>query len=169
MPKPRTVRAFSAGGVVFRRVADARAIASAQAVPQAVDAARASAEVVLVGRARENFWVLPKGTPQPGETTEQVALREVSEETGVSARIVAELGSIHYWFSRRGVRFNKEVFYYLMQAIGGSVEEHDHEYDDARWFPTAEAAQRLTFENEASILRQAEPLIADVLQRDRPA
>ena len=60
--------------------------------------------MVLVGRASEDFWVLPKGTPMAGETTEQVALREVAEETGVTARIVGEVGSIHYWFSRRGVR-----------------------------------------------------------------
>ena len=34
-------------------------------------------------------WTLPKGTPDADETTEQTALREVREETGLEVRIVA--------------------------------------------------------------------------------
>jgi len=147
MPKVRTENAFSAGGVVFRR-RSARADASASRPPTGFD-------VVLVGQASDDFWVLPKGTPAPGETTEQAALREVREETGVTVRILDRLGSIHYWFSRRGVRFSKEVLYYLMEATGGDVALHDHEYDDARWFPLDEAATRLAHLNEAEIMRQA--------------
>jgi 8-oxo-dGTP pyrophosphatase MutT (NUDIX family) len=154
MTKPRTVRAFSAGGVVYRRTA------APDASGRDGERVGELAEVVLVGRASEDFWVLPKGTPMAGETTEQVALREVAEETGVTARIVGEVGSIHYWFSRRGVRYNKEVFYYLMEAVGGDVSLHDHEYDDARWFPLAEASRHVAYANEEEIMRRAAAMIA---------
>jgi 8-oxo-dGTP pyrophosphatase MutT (NUDIX family) len=168
MPKYRTVRAFSAGGVVFRqgREAGGGSVAAGSAPQLEVLSstsgigAAAGAEVVLVGRASEDYWVLPKGTPAPNETTPEVALREVREETGLTTRIVSELGSIHYWFVRKGVRFNKEVFYFLMEATGGDVSLHDHEYDDARWFPVDAAQGRLTYENEADMLRRAIPLIA---------
>src|SRR5262245_32451122 len=103
MSKPRMVRAFSAGGVVFRR-------------PSSAAVTPSTPEGVLVGRRWEDFWVLPKGTPRSGEETPDVARREVAEETGITARIVDELGSIHYWFARGGVRYNKEVLYYLMEA-----------------------------------------------------
>lgn len=165
MPRVRTVRAFSAGGVLFRR--------APAPMPASVDAASAPTaaptngtlpvEVALVGRASEDFWVLPKGTPQPDETTEQVAVREVAEETGVIGRIVGEVGSVNYWFSRRGVRYNKEVFYYLMEAVNGDVALHDHEYDDARWFPLAEALERLTYANEADLVRHAHDDITRLL------
>lgn len=36
-------------------------------------------------------WTFPKGKPDPGETAEQAALREVAEETGHRARILAKL------------------------------------------------------------------------------
>jgi len=116
-------------------------------------------EVVLVGRPRDNNWTLPKGTPGQGESQEETALREVCEETGLTVRILEEIGSIHYWFSRRGVRYKKEVLHYLMEATGGDLSLHDHEYDEARWFPLAEAAQRLAHENEIEIVRRAEELI----------
>ena len=159
MSRPRTVRAFSAGGVLFRPRHLRQAAAQDQA-PTVEAPAQPPAEVVLVGRAWEDFWVLPKGTPRPGEETPDVALREVAEETGVTGRIVGELGSIHYWFSRHGTRFNKEVFYYLMEAAGGDVAQHDHEYDDAVWFPLPEALAHLTYPNEAEVLRAAAERIA---------
>lgn len=170
MPKSRTVRAFSAGGVVFRHasipsagagidVAERPASATIPFPPAPAEPSAPAVDIVLVGRASEEFWVLPKGTPAPNETIPEVALREVREETGVIARIIAELGSIHYWFVRKGVRFNKEVFYYLMEAIGGDVSLHDHEYDDARWFAIGEAQSRLTYENEAEMVRRAAVLI----------
>lgn len=116
-------------------------------------------EIVLVGHVRENIWTLPKGTPALNETREQTALREVREETGLDARIVGEAGVIEYTFTRRGVRYIKQVFHYLMLATGGSVAHHDHEYDEARWFPFAEALRVMTYENEIEIVHRAEPMI----------
>jgi ADP-ribose pyrophosphatase YjhB (NUDIX family) len=111
--------------------------------------------VVLVGHPAEESWVLPKGTPIAGETPEETALREVREESGIEPRIVGDLDSIQYWFTRKGVRYHKEVRHYLMEAVGGHVDAHDHEYAEARWFPIEEAITQLTHENEASVVRRA--------------
>lgn len=163
MSKYPTVRAFSAGGVVFRLSTPASSLAApastALVAPTTPTDPATVAHIILVGRAWEKFWVLPKGTPHPGETIEQVALREVAEETGVHARILSELGSIHYWFSRQGVRYNKEVLYYLMEAVSGDVALHDHEYTDARWFALETAIDHLAYANEAEVMRRAVPLI----------
>lgn len=172
MPKFRTVRAFSAGGVVYRRqpqipqtpLSHAGGIADGIA-----DGTPDDVEIVLVGRASENFWVLPKGTPREGETTAEVALREVEEETGIQGRIVGELGSIHYWFSRRGTRFNKEVFYFLMEAVGGDVSRHDHEYEDALWFPLHDAARRLAYANEAEMVQIAQRMLWSWMETPKDA
>ena len=95
------------------------------------------------------------------------ALREVREETGLVTQVAGELGSIHYFFTRAGVRYSKEVFHYLLAATGGDVSLHDHEYDEARWFPLAEADSRLTFANEAGMVRKAVPLIERLLVDQR--
>lgn len=54
-----------------------------------------SARRVLLREPTNHFsgyvWTFPKGGPQPGETPEQTALREVLEETGYEAEIVCAL------------------------------------------------------------------------------
>ena len=44
-------------------------------------------------------WVLPKGTVEPGEDYKETALREVKEETGVSASIIKYIGKSQYSFN----------------------------------------------------------------------
>ena len=50
-------------------------------------------------RNRYEGWVLPKGTVEAGESFETTALREVKEETGVSAHIVEYIGKSEYTFN----------------------------------------------------------------------
>ncbi|HEY7347440.1 MAG TPA: NUDIX hydrolase [Ktedonobacterales bacterium] len=158
MQRNRSQRAFSAGGVIFRQGHTALPDPGAQKA-SAVDTRTDEIEVVLVGRSPSGIWALPKGTPRKGETVEQVALREVNEETGLQTRILANIGSIHYSFVRNTMRYEKEVRYFLMEPVGGDISLHDHEYDEVRWFPLAEAYQRLTYESDSHILRQAEGLV----------
>lgn len=141
-PRLRIEDIVSSGGIVYRHGAS-------------------GPEVVLCGRSFAGLWGLPKGTPLAGETLEQTAVREVTEETGLEVRIERKIGEIEYWFSRveQGVRFHKRVHHYLMVSTGGDTARHDHEYDTVRWFPLADAEKALTYPNEAEMLRRAAPLI----------
>ncbi len=165
MARARATRTFSAGGVVFR-VTPKPAASQASGAPASTLPAGdplADIEIALVGRTHADLWFLPKGTPRRAEPVEETALREVREETGLITRVVGELGSIHYTFSRDGMRFRKEVLHFLLEAVGGDVSLHDSEYDEARWFPLAEAERRLAYANEAELVRRAAPMIRRVL------
>jgi 8-oxo-dGTP pyrophosphatase MutT (NUDIX family) len=118
-------------------------------------------EVLLCGRSSDRIWALPKGTPEPHETIEETALREVREETGVEVEPDGLIGEVKYWFSRPqdGVRYYKTVHHFLLRAVGGDPSLHDHEFDEVRWFPVQEALRLLTYRNEARILRQALELV----------
>lgn len=168
MERYRTIRAYSAGGVVFRHASPACA-EQIQAADRAAERARAGMgiEVALVGWYQPAIWALPKGTPQEGETIEQVALREVQEETGLQVRLIGYVGNISYSFKREQVRYYKQVRHFLFEAIGGDVTLHDHEYDLAEWFSLAEAGRRLTYQNEITILYQAETILQRWLQHQQ--
>ncbi|MFI0483359.1 NUDIX hydrolase [Actinomadura sp. 9N215] len=44
---------------------------------------------------RQWHWEIPRGSPQPGETPEQTARRELHEEIGVPARSIEFLGDLY--------------------------------------------------------------------------
>ena len=123
-----------------------------------------SIEVALVGRSYSGMWALPKGTPKAGETFEQVAVREVQEETGLKVRLISYIGTISYSFIHDNTRFQKQVRHFLFEAIGGDTSLHDAEYDRVEWFSIPEALRRLTYQNEVNILSQAEDILDRWLQ-----
>ena len=170
MERLQTLRAYSAGGVVFRlspmqSSENDFAASNAQLDGKYPDLNPAIlVEVVLVGRSDPEMWALPKGTPHQGETIEQVAIREVQEETGLQVQLIAYIGNITYSFVRDHIRYQKQVRHFLLEAIGGDTALHDHEYDLVQWFPLAEACRRLTYPNEVQILSQAEEMLERWLQ-----
>ena len=113
----------------------------------------------MVGsRRRERVgvsWSLPKGTPIEGESFEETAAREVTEETGLDVVITGPLESISYSFVRDGVRIAKTVHYFLMEPTGGDLSAHDHEFEEVRWVTFARAASLLTFESERALVELA--------------
>jgi len=139
----RTATATSAGGIVVR---------FDDGIPSLVIGARRRDRDVLT-------WTLPKGTPNPGESREQTALREVAEETGLEVRITDELDSIEYWFVQRGTRIHKTVHYFLMEPVGGDLAGHDHEFDQVRWISFDQAPGLLTFETERALVAKAAEVV----------
>jgi hypothetical protein len=49
-----------------------------------------------------------------------------------------------------------------MEALGGDTSLHDHEYDEAAWFPIGEAERRLSFANERLVVSKAAAELADI-------
>jgi 8-oxo-dGTP pyrophosphatase MutT (NUDIX family) len=111
--------------------------------------------LVITPTGRPQVATLPKGGPQAGEPPEATAAREVREETGVEARIVARLGDVRYHYRRGGVRVFKTVGFYLCDYVSGDTADHDHEVEEARWVPLEEARTRLTYPGEREMIERA--------------
>jgi 8-oxo-dGTP pyrophosphatase MutT (NUDIX family) len=98
---------------------------------------------------------LPKGHPDPGESLEETAAREVREETGLAAEVVDKLGDVTYWYQREGRRILKKVAFYLFDHRGGSLDDHDDEIEEARWMALEDAARELSFKGEREMVQRA--------------
>ena len=141
--KPATIKKqTSSGGVIFRN-------------------SRKGIEVALIAVKNKTVWCLPKGAIDKNEDFQTAAVREVREETGLSGEVIDEIGKISYWYFSKdeNMRFNKTVYFYLMEYKSGNTDEHDQEVDDAQWFPIEEAIDKLAYRGEKEILQKAKEMI----------
>ena len=122
----------------------------------AVIAVRGGApHVALIATRRKTRWGLPKGAVSQGETSEQAALREVLEETGIEAEIVKPLDTIEYYFRAGDTLIRKRVDFYLMRYVAGELTPQLSEVDDVEWVELSEAIHRASFESERKLLENA--------------
>jgi ADP-ribose pyrophosphatase YjhB (NUDIX family) len=110
--------------------------------------------VVLIQRnvdPRKGFWSFPCGFMEMDETTEQAALRETREETGLDAELGPHLGTYSYpdgFFGGAVV-----VVVYRARVTGGSLRAAD-DVCDARWIaPTEIPWEKLAFKSSVSAFR----------------
>jgi 8-oxo-dGTP pyrophosphatase MutT (NUDIX family) len=118
---------------------------------------RADDVLVITPIGKRRVTGLPKGGPNPGESGEQTATREVREETGVNATVREPLGAVNYWYRRGGRRVYKTVHFFLFDYVSGSTDDHDHEVEEARWIPLAEARTVLSYPGERALIERALP------------
>jgi 8-oxo-dGTP diphosphatase len=140
----------AAGGLVRSR-APARRAADADPVESSP-----TTEILIVHRPKYDDWSFPKGKADPGESVEQTALREVREETGIDVRIIHRLPTVRYTYGRtEGIPRRKVVHYYLMEPASGSIEVNGYEIDRAEWTDPKQALDRLTYDHDRKLLRDA--------------
>jgi 8-oxo-dGTP pyrophosphatase MutT (NUDIX family) len=132
----------SAGGVVFR-VDDGQPL------------------FLLIRDSYQN-WGFPKGHLEEGELAEAAAVREVSEETGLSdLSLRGAIETIDWFFRFRGQLIHKVCHFFLMQTSESSTLPQRAEGITAcRWTRYEDAHDLVSYANARSVLRRAQEMVA---------
>jgi 8-oxo-dGTP pyrophosphatase MutT (NUDIX family) len=135
-------REFSAGAVIVRRLRGRWWFAA-----------------IRPGGKPEGTWALPKGNLGAGETPEETALREATEETGIAGVSLGKLGDVRYVYTLRGERIFKVVSFYLVRYRRGRIDDvpssFRHEVAESRWLPLEDAPRLLAYGGEREMARNA--------------
>lgn len=107
------------------------------------------------------MWSLPKGHIEEGETAAQTAIREVKEETGITAIVDCPLGTIDYWFVAEDRRVHKTVHHFMLIAQDHELSDEDVEVTEVAWVPLTELESRLAYADERRLVRKAKQLLSD--------
>jgi 8-oxo-dGTP pyrophosphatase MutT (NUDIX family) len=107
--------------------------------------------LIVAASDNPDIWVLPKGHIEKGETPEAAAVREVMEEAGVRASIVARVGESEYDVRGKTVR----VIFFLMQYEGEIARTESR---GLAWRRYEDALELLHFDSTRQLLRQAHAL-----------
>ena len=126
-----------------------------------VDSQRRAAVIGRMNNQGTLMWSLPKGHLEQGESLEAAAVREVTEETGITGRVLAPLGVIDFYFTAEGRRVHKTVHHYLLIAEGGELNNDDAEVEEVAWVPLDELPERLAYADERRLLARVPELLAD--------
>jgi 8-oxo-dGTP pyrophosphatase MutT (NUDIX family) len=169
------VREISAGGVVLRKRNEAWWMAAieppggeppGEKLPSEAER-NANDRVKPTVRRPKPILALPKGLVDPGEKPIATAVREVYEETGVTADVVAKLDDIKYVYSRSwgdGQRVFKIVRFYLMRYRSGRINQITPamriEVARALWVPLEDAPKLLAYKGEKQMAQRALEYVA---------
>ncbi len=126
-PPARAVREYTAGGVVYRRNGE-------------------DIEILMIQDPRGR-WSIPKGHVEPGETLEQTAIREITEETGLKhLKIRDKLDKLHFFYRKEGKLIFMTNYVYLIEATRYTGELDPEEWiAGIKWFPAKEALEQIEY------------------------
>ena len=144
--RARARRETSAGGVVYRMGL------GSDGVPL---------PLFLLIRDSYRNWGFPKGHLEDGEQPADAAVREVAEETGVSAlELRGEIETIDWYFRFRGRLIHKVCYFFLMETPAAETCPQRAEGITAcRWAPYEEASKLVSYANARQVLQRAHEMV----------
>ena len=98
-----------------------------------------------------DYWALPGGRVDPGETVEQTIVREVKEETGLDVAIVSKIGDYHEQGVQDGVEYDYYPACFLVKTEGGEIKKQESEIEEIKLFSLSDIPRTMAFEHAQMI------------------
>ena len=142
MTKRRPDLEVSAGGIVFRRMAD-------------------SGPRYLLIRDSYDNWGFPKGHLENGESPAEAARRETAEETGLGQLVLqGPIRVIDWHFRFRGRHIHKYCHFFLFESPDGDPSpQADEGITACQWRTLDEALEVLSYDNARGVLKRAGEMV----------
>lgn len=134
---PRAVREFTAGGVVYRQI-------------------NGGTQILMI-QDKLGRWSIPKGHVEEGESIEQTAKREITEETGLTdLRLIEKLDKLHFFYRKEGKLIFMTTYVFLIEALGNTdaiIPEQSEGIADVKWFDSEKALELIEYRETQKLFK----------------
>ena len=115
-------------------------------------------EFLIISHNSDGHWGFPKRHVEEGENEEETALREISEETGLTVSLTSGFRvSIEYVIKQETM---KEVVFFLAKVQDETVNIQVEELQDYKWANFKGAREMVTYESSKGVLDKAYEFIS---------
>ena len=116
--------------------------------------------LLVLHNGPHKYWAFPKGRQNEGETYEETAIREISEETGTKKfKLLKRLISDSIYFPKRGTKtIVKKVVFFLVKFQTRDIKL-SLEHINWKWVNFDQAISMLTFEDYKRVLIESNEII----------
>lgn len=110
-------------------------------------------------RQTNGDYGFPKGHMEPGESEQQTAVREISEEVGLNVTLVDGFREELYYPLLRRPGYTKNTVYFLAEFAGQTPRCQPEEVTGAALMTCEQAMQTITFPDLKEVLQRADCLL----------
>ena len=107
---------------------------------------------LVVKRNEDSGWEIPKITARRGESSVKAVLRMMSEQVGMTTKVLEEVGRFGGSTTINGKVVSRRVLYYLIVA---TAESEALEFYDYSWHGYTKALKVISTKKEKQMLRSA--------------
>lgn len=114
----------------------------------------------LILQYKAGHWEFPKGKLEKNESLQEAAVRELKEETGLTATLIDGFQEtfFYYFTDYDHQKAKKDVILFIGKTHSKNITL-SHEHKDFAWLTYQEAIERVTFDNAKAILKKAHEFI----------
>lgn len=110
-------------------------------------------QILLIKHANSGHWSFPKGHVEAGETEVETAVREIKEETGVSARIDTRFREVVTYSPKKDVI--KDVVYFFATTKDYETCNQEEEVSDIVWMDMEKVINNVSYKNDKELVKKA--------------
>lgn len=119
-------------------------------------------EFLTISHRNDGHWGFPKGHIEKNESEVQTAVREISEETGLSVTLLDGFRvSVEYLIKKETM---KEVVYFLAEVQNQIVHIEIEEVLDYKWSSFKQTKELLSYISSKEVLEKAYQFIAETVK-----
>lgn len=112
---------------------------------------RGKRQFLMVQQKEDSDWEIPKITVRRGESSVRAVIRMISEQGGMSARVLEEAGRGSGTTVVNGRSVPQKIYYYIMLQKSGSTDAIG--FFKTKWMEYGDAIRKLQLKREKDMLK----------------